>query len=74
MLDEYRREACFALQWLAFSKRPLHIAEVCLTLLVRFDKAGSLTQKSFDESPLLRYAAQFWPNKYTQDGSGSSLR
>lgn len=37
-----------------------HIAHVCLFLLHQFGEPGSLSEQSFEEFSLLRYAAQFW--------------
>lgn len=46
-----------------------HIAHVCLFILHHFGRPGSLSERSFDEFPLLKYAAQFWPIHVRKSGS-----
>lgn len=46
-----------------------HIAHVCLFILHHFGRHGSLSERSFDEFPLLKYAAQFWPAHVRKMGS-----
>ncbi|KAL9040259.1 MAG: hypothetical protein Q9214_004559, partial [Letrouitia sp. 1 TL-2023] len=46
-----------------------HIAHFCLFILHHFDRHGSLSERSFDEFPLLKYAAQFWPVHVRKMGS-----
>ena len=46
-----------------------HIAHVCLFVLHQFGRHDSLSERSFDEFPLLKYAAQFWPVHVRKMGS-----
>lgn len=46
-----------------------HITHVYLFILHHFDRHDTLSEKSFDDFPLLKYAAQFWPVHIRKMGS-----